>query len=100
MNPGRLEVSVVYARADRQWVVKVALQAPATLQDAFERSGLRDLCPEFAGQLPELGIFHRRRDPDTLLRDGDRVEVYRPLLLDPMEARRLRARRAQKKTQT
>jgi putative ubiquitin-RnfH superfamily antitoxin RatB of RatAB toxin-antitoxin module len=91
-----VRATVVYACAEQQWVIDVTLPSPATLRDAFDRSGLAELCPELKTQGLEFGLFHRRRDPSAAVRDGDRIEVYRPLLLDPMAARRLRAQRAKR----
>jgi putative ubiquitin-RnfH superfamily antitoxin RatB of RatAB toxin-antitoxin module len=88
-----LKATVVYARPDRQWVVAVELEEGATIADALERSGLRDLCPELAQGMPDTGIFHHRLPPQTPVRDGERIEIYRPLEIDPKEARRRRARR-------
>jgi len=87
-------VTVVYARAQHQWVKPVELQFGATVQMAIERSGLLQAIPELRLQELEVGIFHRRCDLGARLRDGDRVEIYRPLHLDPKEARRIRAARS------
>jgi putative ubiquitin-RnfH superfamily antitoxin RatB of RatAB toxin-antitoxin module len=92
-----IQVSIVYAVPERQWVVSVSLPAGSTIEQAFEHSGLRDQVPELAAGLPEFGVFHRRQPPDRVLRDGERVEIYRALQLDPMAARRLRADVARRK---
>lgn len=86
-----IRATVVYAQPDRQWVVELALPAGSTLADAVRASGLLEACPELAARAPELGVLHRRLAACTPVRDGDRVEVYRPLRIDPKEARRLRA---------
>jgi putative ubiquitin-RnfH superfamily antitoxin RatB of RatAB toxin-antitoxin module len=86
-----LRATVVYARADRQWELPVQLPAGASLRDAVRCSGLLALAPELDGAALDLGVYNRRSHADAPLRDGDRVEVYRPLLVDPMVARRLRA---------
>lgn len=90
----RVRATVVYARPDRQWVVEVELDLGATLGEAFERSGLRQACPELAAGLPPMGVFHRRYPPETPIEDGERIEIYRPLQIEPMAARRLRGRKA------
>jgi len=84
-------VTVVYAQPQQQWEVYVELPAGASVQTAIERSGLLDSIPELGSRTLEVGIFHRRCAIDAPLRDGDRVEIYRPLQIDPKEARRLRA---------
>ena len=89
--PERIRVSVVYADAQRQFAREIEIAADATVDEAITASGiLRDL-PDFtpAG----IGIFGRRVARDAHLRDGDRIELYRPLRVDPKEARRLRAKR-------
>jgi putative ubiquitin-RnfH superfamily antitoxin RatB of RatAB toxin-antitoxin module len=88
---GAIRATVVYARADRQWVVEVGLEPGATLAEAVRRSGLLEQCPELGAAPPALGVCHRRLAPETAVRDGDRIEIYRPLQIDPKEARRLRA---------
>lgn len=79
-----LRVEVVQARPDGAEVVAVRLADGATVRDALAASGLKG---------NQAGIFGRRVTMDTRLADGDRVEIYRPLKLDPKEARRARARR-------
>jgi uncharacterized protein len=89
----KLQVSVAYSpRANVVDEVAVLLNPGATVADALEASGLQSRYPELALGSASIGIwgaFCRRED---LLRDRDRVEVYRPLLVDPKEARRLRYR--------
>jgi hypothetical protein len=87
-----VDVEVAYALADRQWLLQVRLPAGAAVRDAVEASGLV-AAAGLAGPL-EFGIFGRRCAPETALRDGDRVEIYRPLSFDPMESRRRRVAKA------
>ena len=68
------------------------LPAPATALDAIRASGVFERHPELALGEPPIGIWGRACAPETLLADGDRVEIYRPLTMDPNEARRLRAK--------
>ncbi len=86
-----LQATVVYARTDRQWVVPVQMEPGATIAEAVERSGLLRLCPELAEGVLDVGVFHRRRALQSPLSDGERIEIYRPLRIDPKRARRLRA---------
>lgn len=79
-----LRIEVVQARPDSAEVVEVRLPDGATVRDALLASGL---------QGNQVGIFGRKVSLETRLADGDRVEIYRPLQLDPKEARRRRARR-------
>lgn len=97
-RPFRCEV--VYALPERQLVVAVTLEAGATVRDAIERSGLCSTQPEVAAALqpggPGVGVFGRVVTLEHILRDGDRVEIYRPLRIDPKTARRARAARSRR----
>ena len=88
MRTARLRVEVVYALAGVQQIVAVELPAGGTAGQAVDRSGLAGV-----GAGCMLGIAGRRVTRDQVLRDGDRVELLRPLLRTPDEARRARARR-------
>lgn len=87
-----MRVEVAYALADRQWLLAVELPVGATVGDAVDASGLI-AAAALSGPL-EVGVFGRRCASTTLLVDGDRVEIYRPLSFDPMESRRRRAAKA------
>ena len=78
----------------RAFEMTLTLPAPATALDAIRASGLFERHPELGLGEPLIGIWGRACAPGTVLADGDRVEVYRPLTMDPNEARRLRARNA------
>jgi putative ubiquitin-RnfH superfamily antitoxin RatB of RatAB toxin-antitoxin module len=81
-------VEVVYALAERQALVSITIPAGATAGDALEQSGIARQFPEQDLSACKLGIWGRLADRDQLLKDGDRVEIYRPLNIDPREARR------------
>ena len=81
----------MYANADAQRLVVVTLQAGARVDSAIFRSGLLEDCPEIDLTRNPVGIFGKRVALDTPLTDHDRVEIYRPLIISPTEARRLRA---------
>ncbi len=87
----RLNVEVVRADKLRQQVVKLVVEQGASVADAARASGL--ISPDHAasGEALPLGIYGKSVAPDTILRDGDRVEIYRPLKLDPKAARRKKA---------
>ncbi len=85
-------VTVLYSPAPRE-VLEWNLDLPegATVRDAVLASGWRQLVPE--GAVPDVGIWGRRSTPQQVLREGDRVEVYRDLKVDPKVARRERFRK-------
>lgn len=87
----RLRIEVVCATPARQDVVEVVLDEGASAIDALHASGLAECRQGMAATEPPLGIFGKRVKPGTRLQDGDRVEIYRPLQLDPKEARRAKA---------
>jgi putative ubiquitin-RnfH superfamily antitoxin RatB of RatAB toxin-antitoxin module len=88
----RITVEVVCATAQRQLLRQVSLPVGSRVISAIEQSGILQEMPEVAFDPLRIGIFSRRVAPDEVLHDGDRVEIYRPLTLDPKDARRRRAR--------
>ena len=86
-----LTVEVVYALPETQDAVTLRLAPGATLRDAVLRSGLLERHPEIDLAVQKLGVFGAPAAPDRPLADGDRVEIYRALVMDPKEARRQRA---------
>lgn len=90
-DPDTIQVSVIYAEPGRVFATAVTLAAGATVAAAIAASGLREARPDLRVDPARVGIFARKATLDTRLREGDRVEIYRPLKLDPKEARRRRA---------
>ena len=87
----KIRVEVVYALRDVQAVIEVELESGASAADALAASGLRETAPGgLRGEL-DIGIWGVRVSPGTEVHDGDRVELYRPLVADPKQARRRRA---------
>lgn len=86
-----LEIEVVYALPDNQLMRQLSLPVGTTARQAVELSGIVGLFPEIDLSQNKLGIFGKLVKPDAILRDRDRVEIYRPLVVDPKEARRKRA---------
>jgi putative ubiquitin-RnfH superfamily antitoxin RatB of RatAB toxin-antitoxin module len=84
-----LRIEVVYALPGRLTLRRVSLNEGSTVADALRASGLTAEFPEI--EALRVGIFGRTAPRDTVLRDRDRVEIYRPLKADPKEARRARA---------
>lgn len=87
----RIRIEVAHARPEKQWLVTLELPGGSTVGDAIERSGLAAELPDLEVKDRLVGIFYRPCGLDTVLRDGDRVEIYRPLRCDPKETRRRRA---------
>lgn len=83
-----IRVQVCYPLPHEPRLRELTLAEGSTVRDAVIASGL---LPQFVPDQCPVGIFGRKRAPDTVLRDGDRVEIYRPLVADPKDARRRRA---------
>ncbi len=89
MSPLKISVEIVYALADRQVLRRILLPEGSTVEDAIRVSGLRAAFPEM--DTTHVGIHGEPVPVTTVLRDRDRVEIYRPLRADPKEVRRTRA---------
>ncbi|MBS1137350.1 MAG: hypothetical protein H6R11_1304 [Proteobacteria bacterium] len=89
--PESISVDVVYALPQRQELVRLKLSSGTTVNQALEASGLLQRYPEIDLAKNKLGIFGKLTKPDVVLRDRDRVEIYRPLIADPKEVRKKRA---------
>jgi putative ubiquitin-RnfH superfamily antitoxin RatB of RatAB toxin-antitoxin module len=92
-----IHVEVAYALPEEQFLAEIEVDDTATAMDAIRQSGVFEKYPDLQQQNPDIGIFSRKVSPDTGLNDGDRIEIYRPLVVDPKEARRLRAAAKKKK---
>lgn len=88
-----INIEVVYALPDYAHRVALQVRPGTTLRQALEQSGILGRFPEIDLARNKTGIFGRLRGPDTVLNEGDRVEIYRALKVDPKEARRRRAAR-------
>ena len=88
-----IEVEVAYATPDSQRIFKVIVLQGSTIETAIERSGVLDVFPEIDLMMQKVGIFSKQKKLSDLVSAGDRIEIYRPLLIDPKEARRQRARK-------
>lgn len=89
----RLRVEVVYARAEEQTLLELEVEPGTTINQAIERSGIARHFPDLDTARAAVGIFGKPAKRNAVLRDGDRVEIYRPLVADPKALRRSRTRR-------
>lgn len=92
-EPATIRVEIAYADAQVEFLREIALPAGATVEDALRESGVREISAQ-AAAVTRFGIWGRIVELAQPLRDGDRVELYRELKIDPKEARRLRATRS------
>jgi uncharacterized protein len=88
-----IAIEVVYALPDRHWRIALRVPPDCSVGQAIERSGLRGKLPGLVVDDAHVGIFSRPVTLSSSLREGDRIEIYRPLQCDPKEVRRQRAAR-------
>ncbi|HFK6244834.1 TPA: RnfH family protein [Escherichia coli] len=93
--PGKIAVEVAYALPEKQYLQRVTLQEGATVEEAIRASGLLELRTDI--DLTKVGIYSRPAKLSDSVHDGDRVEIYRPLIADPKELRRQRAEKSANK---
>lgn len=86
-----IDIEVVYALAHEQTLLKQCVPAGTTVTEAIKLCGILEKYPEIDLAGNKLGIFGKLAKADTVLRDKDRIEIYRPLIADPKEVRRKRA---------
>ena len=86
-----MKVECVYASEKEQYLITLLLEESATIEDVIRTSGVLENFPELDLKGLSVGIFGEKKTLTDCVRQGDRVEIYRPLLIDPMEARRSRA---------
>jgi len=90
-NPIAIRVEVAYALRERHALIAVDMEDGGTVKGAIQRSGVLVEFPEIDLRRAKVGIFGKRTSLDAPVRDGDRVEIYRPLIAEPGQRRRERA---------
>lgn len=89
----QLKVSVTFAMPGRQEEVELLVPRGTSLDNAIALSGIQSKFPDIDLASLQKGIWYEKKAGDTQVSDGDRIEIYRPLMTDAKEARRLRAER-------
>ncbi|MFV9688574.1 RnfH family protein [Pantoea graminicola] len=89
-----ITVEVVYALPDKQYQLYVKVEQGSTVEQAINASGLLELRREIDLSSNKVGVYSRPVKLDDVIDEGDRIEIYRPLIADPKELRRQRAERA------
>lgn len=83
-----MKVGIAYASSSRQVWLNVEVPEGATVKDAIERSGILKQFPEIDLEQQKVGVFSKLSKLDAVLEDGDRVEIYRPIICDPKTVKR------------
>jgi len=86
-----IKIEVAYARPDCQRIVALCVPVGTTVAEAIAASEIQNFFPEIDLTHQQVGIFSRQAKLTDVLKENDRVEIYRPLRMDPKEARRMRA---------
>ena len=86
----KIKLEVAYAADNEQFLITVMMDAGSTVEMAINESGLLAKCKEVDLTKQKIGIFGEPRQLSDKVNAGDRVEIYRPLMIDPKEARRKR----------
>jgi uncharacterized protein len=86
-----LRVEVVYALANHAYIIPLQVPADCTIRQAIQKSEILKACSEIDLSENKIGVFNKIKQLDDVVKDGDRIEIYRPLLVEPKEARRRRA---------
>lgn len=97
MDSKKINVEVAYALRDKQTIVPLQVEEGTVVSDAVTLSGILKMFPEIDLTANKLGIFGKLAKNTQVLKAGDRVEIYRPLIADPKEVRKRKAAEAKKK---
>ena len=87
----QIQIEVAYARPDQQLLLPLRVAAGSTVAQVIEASGVLAKFPEIDLAQNKVGIFGKLTKLDTVVRERDRIEIYRALIADPKEVRRQRA---------
>jgi hypothetical protein len=96
IDPQMIDVEVAYALPERQTLLRCNVPLGTTVEEAVQRSGILEHYPELDLSNSKLGIFAKVVPNNRVLREGNRVEIYRPLLADPKAVRQQRAEEGKK----
>ena len=91
MPDAQITVEIVFAKPGEQALEQVRVPVDATVETAIQKSGILERFPEIDLTANKVGIFGKATKLSTVLNEGDRIEIYRPLIADPKEARKKRA---------
>lgn len=97
--PKMINIEVCYALPEKQTLLSLEVEADWTIQKIIEVSGILEMIPEIDLATDKVGVFSKLAQLTDRLHDGDRIEIYRPLIADPKEVRKQRALKAKETKQ-
>lgn len=89
-----MDIEIAYASLSQQTILQLKVPLSCTVLQAIEQSGILQQFPEINLQTQGVGIFSKRVSLEHILQPRDRIEIYRTLLIDPKQARRIRAKKS------
>ena len=95
-NNNLILVELIYALPHEQKILTIEVSSDCDIQNAIIQSNILELYPEIDLKVNRVGVFSKVSKLTDTLRDGDRIEIYRPLIIDPKEARKARALKQKK----
>lgn len=90
----KLNIEVCYALPEKQSLMCITVESNTSVEQAIVQSGILNTYPDIDLSVNKVGVWNRTCKIDTILKEGDRIEIYRPLIADPKEVRKLRAQKA------
>lgn len=94
MNTSMITVEVAFALPDKQSIIEVSVPVGSSVEEAISASKIAQLYPEVDLKQNKVGVWNRVVKLSETLNNGDRIEIYRPLIADPKEVRKRRAEKA------
>lgn len=88
-----INIEVIYASKEQQLLLTLQVPAGSTIMQAIELSGIRTHFPEINLDKQKVGVFSKKRELIDVVQAGERIEIYRPLTIDPKDARRAKAKK-------
>lgn len=88
-----ISVEVAYATPEAQRIISVQVKDGVKIEEVIQMSGILDAFNEIDLQKNKVGVFSKSKELTDVVKEGDRIEIYRPLTIDPKEARKKRVRK-------
>ena len=97
LDNNMIDIEVVYGVPNKQVLLSLSVPVDSSIEDCIKLSAINQHFPEIVISEAKVGIFSRLESLSTKVKSGDRIEIYRPLIADPKEMRKLRAAKMAKK---
>ncbi|MEY2700498.1 MAG: hypothetical protein RIQ52_1253 [Pseudomonadota bacterium] len=99
MENESIAIEVAFALPDEQVILSLKVAPGTTVKQGIAQSGILERFPQIDPDTQSVGIFSKACKPDQAVKNGDRIEIYRPLIADPKDVRRQRQDKSQKRKQ-